>query len=202
MADISFPTQDVSQVNPPVGGAYVQNIKNMKAGAGEVVKWNNEGFFIGDENFADAPFRVDYTGKMVATDGTFTGAISGSSVTGGTITGTNIVTDTIKDNTYSLNGVFCKTHTSTNTSGTFLWNTGISSNGGLLNATLNYVNNANGQYNWLPGFNVGTGTSYFHVIKDAGVYKVRYYASNIYGDVTYSTLYFTLLFNSIETNGW
>lgn len=85
MADVAFPVQEIYQTNPPVGGSYVQNIKNMKGGAGEVVKWNQEGFFIGNENFSNAPFRVDYTGKMVATDGTFTGSISSSTITGGTI---------------------------------------------------------------------------------------------------------------------
>lgn len=66
MGDINIQPQQIQQSVPSVGGEMIGNLKSLKAGAGQPIKSNTEGFFIGDENFSTAPFRVDYTGKMTS----------------------------------------------------------------------------------------------------------------------------------------
>ena len=47
-------------------------------------------FYAGNATAANAPFRVGFDGTMVATNGTFTGSISGGSISGTSITGVSI----------------------------------------------------------------------------------------------------------------
>lgn len=207
--------------------SMVQHFKEISVGAGSTIfKANAEGVFAGATNFTDAPWKVDYNGVQeigdngeIMIDGTNKKIIVGSGneividATAKTITvgssgqvildgstGT-ITTNYLKDATYGLNGVFCYTSTNTNTSSIYTHTTPIPDTGGLLNATLNYLDSS-GYYKLLPGFNVSSGTPYYYVYKDAGFYKVKYYAGNIYDDVAHTRLYITLFFNSLETNGW
>jgi hypothetical protein len=56
----------------------------------DVFKADLNGIWLGNSDFANAPFRVDMSGHMVATDGQFSGTITASTINGGTINGTDI----------------------------------------------------------------------------------------------------------------
>jgi hypothetical protein len=52
-------------LNP--GGGLVQNFREVSFGAGSsIAKFNDDGFFVGAVKWADAPFRVDFQGNVVA----------------------------------------------------------------------------------------------------------------------------------------
>lgn len=189
MSDFIEPqSTPVDSVIPPI-----QKFNEFSSGAGATTfKANKEGIFAGADNYTDAPWKLSYTGvNTIGPNGEI--LIDGPN---GTIT-----TNHIKDATYGLNGVFCYTHKSTNTAGTWSFSTGVPDTGGLLNATLNYIDGS-GFYKLLPGFNTASLNPYYYIYKSGGFYRVFYYAGNIYGDVTYSSLYFTLFFNSLEASGW
>lgn len=190
----------------------IQKFNEFSSGSGTTTfKANKDGVFAGDNNYQDAPWKLSYDGvNTVGTNGEIVidgpnnkitvGGTSGSDIVIDGATGT-ITTDKIQDKTYGLNGVFCYTSTNTNTTSIFTHTTTIPDTGGLLNATLNYLD-ASGFYKLLPGFNVSSGNPYYYVYKNAGFYKVKYYAGNIYADVAHTRLYITLFFNSLETSGW
>lgn len=200
------------KMDPAQTGEIIKNNKVFKSGSGDTVfKVDKYGVFAGGENFENAPWAVGYDGKQyigsngeIVLDGVqnkiTVGGSSGSDIVIDGSAGT-ITTDKIKDKTYGLNGVFCYTSTNTNTTSIFTHTTPIPDTGGLLNATLNYLDSS-GFYKLLPGFNVATATPYYYVYKDAGFYKVKYYAGNIYADVAHTRLYITLFFNSLEASGW
>lgn len=199
-------------------GEIIKNNKVFKSGSGDTVfKIDKYGVFAGGENFETAPWAVGYDGKQyIGSNGEITfdgvtnkitvGGTSGSDIIIDGATG-EITTDKIKDKTYGLNGVFCSTHTSTNTSGNYSFRidgpgtSDVPTNGGLLNVTLNYTDSS-GNYKLLPGYNTGTGKPYYYTYKLDGFYRIYYYAGNIYGDVSHTALYFTSFFNSLETSGW
>jgi len=73
------------------GGRFVGG--QIEIGSGNnVFKASSQGIWAGHADFNSAPFRVDMTGHMVATDGEFSGEITASSFVGGTITGALIRT--------------------------------------------------------------------------------------------------------------
>lgn len=198
------------QMNNAQTGEIIKNNKVFKSGSGaSVFKVDKYGVFAGGDSFESAPWAVDYDGNQYVGDAgeiRFDGpnkkiiAGGGNDVVIDGVAGT-ITTDKIKDKTYGLYGVFCYTSTNTNTTSIFTHTTTIPDTGGLLNATLNYLDSS-GFYKLLPGFNVSSGNPYYYVYKDAGFYKVKYYAGNIYADVSHTRLYITLFFNSIESNSW
>lgn len=214
---------DIEQVQPtanedPNTQGIFKNVKSIQIGAGgNQLSANTSGLFLGASTFEEAPFAVDMAGKQylgandeIILDGpnskiTVAGT-SGSDIVIDGATGT-ITTDKIKDKTYGLNGVFCSTHFSSNTSGNYSFRidgpgtSDIPTNGGLLNVTLNYTD-ASGNYKLLPGYNTGTAKPYYYTYKLDGYYRIYYYAGNIYGDVAHTGLYFTSFFNSLETSGW
>jgi hypothetical protein len=59
----------------------------------------DQAFWAGGELSNVAPFRVSYDGKLVASNATITGKISGSSISGGTISGASITGGSITSNT-------------------------------------------------------------------------------------------------------
>lgn len=70
----------------------------------EIGRWNKNGISITKGSFnINNKFVVDSSGNMTATNGTFSGNISGSSITGGTISGTNITGNTITGGTLNVN---------------------------------------------------------------------------------------------------
>ncbi len=204
------------QTNQPLSSEVIKNNKVFKSGSGDTVfKIDKYGVFAGGDSFETAPWAVDYQGIQyvgangeIKLDGPNKKIVVGASdqvVLDGT-TGT-ITTNYLKDATYGLNGVFCSTHTSTNTSGNWSFridgpgSSDVPTNGGLLNVTANYVDGT-GFYKLLPGYNTATALPYYYVYKLDGYYRIFYYAGNIYTDTTHTTLYFTSFFNSLETSGW
>lgn len=207
----------------------VTHFKEFSSGAGStVLKANSEGFFVGGTNYNSAPWTMDYTGESISQSGTLSvgSNIVIDGVTGTIAVGDNVLLDgandkitvgasndviidgatgtvttsKLIDSTYGLYGVFSKTYMTTQTTGTedvVL----VSSSGGLLNATLSYVD-ASGFYNTLPAFNTATLTKYYYVYKSGGNYKLRINNANITALVAFTNLYFTAFFNSLETNGW
>jgi len=233
---MEFETQNqpLPMDEPNTQGVF-KNVKNIQIGAGNTqFNAGKEGVFMGADNFTDAPFSVDLdgvqylgvndeiildgvnkkitvgTGNEIILDGVnkkiTVGGVSGSDIVIDGVTGT-ITTDKIQDKTYGLNGVFCSTHTSTNTSGNYSFRidgpgtSDIPTNGGLLNVSLNYLD-ASGNYKLLPGYNTATAKPYYYAYKLDGYYRIYYYAGNIFADVAHTTLYFTTIFNSLETSGW
>lgn len=194
------------------------NFKDFTSGAGTTIfAVKKDGVFAGGENFDTATWALDYTGKQyIGQDGQIQlDGVNNKIIIGGT-TGTDIVidgstgtitTDKIKDKTYGLNGVFCSTHFSSNTSGNYSFRidgpgtSDIPTNGGLLNVTLNYTDSS-GNYKLLPGFDTASSTPFYYTYKLDGYYRIFYYAGNIYGAVAHTGLYFTSFFNSLETSGW
>lgn len=57
-----------------------------------IFKADSNGIYLGHDTFASAPFRVNMAGQFTATDGAFTGSITGSTILGSTITGSTIQT--------------------------------------------------------------------------------------------------------------
>lgn len=48
-------------------GEYIANLKRLNIGSGQkTMKTDENGLFLGADNFADAPFSVDYDGKVTA----------------------------------------------------------------------------------------------------------------------------------------
>ena len=73
--------------SPYKGSTGVRGFRELKVGAGnDIMKANAEGLFLGADNFTDAPFSVDYDGKMTAISGTFSGDTSWANVQDGTYT--------------------------------------------------------------------------------------------------------------------
>ena len=71
------------------GGSFIGG--QIEIGSGnDVFKADLNGIWLGKSDFANAPFRVDMSGHMVATDGQFSGTITTSSIVGGTIDGSVI----------------------------------------------------------------------------------------------------------------
>lgn len=69
---LEFTEQPLIQEGPTSVGSVVSSFREFAAGAGvNVAKLNKEGFFIGAGDFSSAPFRVDYTGHVVATSAEF-----------------------------------------------------------------------------------------------------------------------------------
>jgi hypothetical protein len=67
------------------GDTRVRSLRELKIGGGEnILKVNTDGLFMGADNFADAPFSVDYDGKLTATTGTFSGDTDWANVQTGT----------------------------------------------------------------------------------------------------------------------
>ncbi|WP_136603811.1 hypothetical protein [Paenibacillus dokdonensis] len=56
-----------------------------------IFKADNNGIYLGNASFANAPFSVDMDGRLTAVNGKFSGTIDGSTITGSTIrtAGTN-----------------------------------------------------------------------------------------------------------------
>lgn len=93
-------TQVTEQPEIPVLPAYIASTKitsttiesphifggTIAIGSGNNVwKADANGIYLGSASFLNAPFRVSMDGKLTALDGTFTGTISGSTITGSTI---------------------------------------------------------------------------------------------------------------------
>jgi hypothetical protein len=199
MGTIDIQEQPLTQENKKLSD--ISHFKELSSGAGStILKQDKNGLFVGGTNYENAPWAVDYQGKQyIGANGEilFDGPNKKIVVT----TGGLIQSDFIKDSTYGLNGVFCYTTTNTKTSSNWTHTTTVPSSGGLLNVSLNYLD-ASGYYKLLPGYNTATAKPYYYVFKDAGFYKIYYYAGNIYADVAHTNLYFTMLFNSQEANGW
>ena len=63
------PAQIQSELNRK-DGEYVQNLKRLIVGSGDqVMKADQNGLFLGNANFADAPFSVTYAGVMTISSG-------------------------------------------------------------------------------------------------------------------------------------
>ncbi len=85
MSIFDIQSQDIilpDSTNSPLGA--IQHFKELTAGAGSnVFKVNSEGMFLGATKFASAPFRVNYSGAVTASNVTITGGtISGAVVSG------------------------------------------------------------------------------------------------------------------------
>jgi hypothetical protein len=74
---------------------------DLTIGVGDAVfKADDNGIYLGNADFNDAPFSVDMAGNLVATNATITGDIISSDIQGGTIT----IGDTYKTTIFSLDG--------------------------------------------------------------------------------------------------
>lgn len=85
MSIFDIQSQDIiipDSTTQPLGA--IQHFKELTAGAGSnVFKVNSEGMFLGATKFASAPFRVNYSGAVTASNVTITGGtISGAVVSG------------------------------------------------------------------------------------------------------------------------
>jgi hypothetical protein len=132
-------------------------------------------------------WQLNSQGNLEANNGIFRGAIT---------------TSLIKDSVYSgAYGTFVITATTTQITGTqdILI---CPVHGGLLNATLNYVWNANGQYKLLPGFNTASLLPYYYIFQSSGNYYAHIYNDNIWTDINFSTLYLSVFFNSSVNSGY
>jgi hypothetical protein len=179
---------DVEQVQPKLDeggeGHVLKNVKEFRAGAGsDVVSVNKEGFFVGGDNFSDAPFKVSYQGKVTATE--------------------------FVDSTYGLNGVFAKVFTTTQTTGTQTFT--IEDKGGLIDFSVKMrvlfeysqpiVDVPNYTYDWIAGD--GSYVVLWDIEKTGGNYVVNLYNGNIEDMFNpISKIVITLYFNSLETNGF
>ena len=134
-----------------------------------------------------AGWKLDSAGDLEANNGIFRGAIT---------------TSLIKDSVYSgAYGAFVITATTTQITGTqdILI---CPVHGGLVNATLNYVWNTNGQYKLLPGFNTASLLPYYYIFQSSGNYYAHIYNGNIWTDINFSALYLSVFFNSSVNSGY
>jgi hypothetical protein len=92
MSDFTVKEQPLIDEAKPV--SELGQFKELSSGAGSsVIKQNQEGFFIGADNYTDAPFKVDYDGDLTITGGAISGGtITGTSISGGTIIGSTFKT--------------------------------------------------------------------------------------------------------------
>lgn len=141
-------------------------------------------------------------GDIDANSGTFRGALSGAT---GTFTGA-LTASSIVDDTFGLNGCFIKQIKTTDYSTAILAIPIYRANGstpistGLLAVIGNWYSNATGRYNFLPGINNATGTSYFSIQKNAGNYEVRHLGANQGAELpSHGYTIYTCLFSSDES---
>lgn len=220
MGNINIPNQNIGQKVPEQGGTTISNLKNLKSGAGQPIKSTTDGFFIGGESFATAPWAVDYAGNQyIGANGEIQFLGPQKKITVGTnneividgntdkiTVGTSsqvvldgaagtITTNYIKDSTYGFNGVFCKTISTSDWSGNVSYQI-CPASGGLLSASGNYISSGD-NYWWM------NPVGHFYVYKSGGYYYVYHAGATIHTDYPNATkIYYTLLFNSQETNGW
>lgn len=211
----SFTEEQTQPVQTPFDVvAAIQHFKEISVGAGSTIfKANSEGVFLGATNFTDAPFSVDYNGVLKALNGVFKGDITGASgAFSGALNGATgsfsgaLTASSIVDDTFGLNGCFIKQIKTTDYSTSVLaipiyradGTTPIST--GLLAVIANWYSSSTGRYNFLPGINNATGTSYFSVQKNSGNYEIRHLGDN-QGDELPSPGYtiYTCLFSSDES---
>ncbi len=110
-----FDIQGIQQSDPvienPVFPSYgqIMHFAEISAGAGSTIwKVNKEGQFMGAETFATAPFRVNYSGAVVASDITITGGTISGAVVSGLGTGS-----LLNIQGWSFSGVFSATDSDT-----------------------------------------------------------------------------------------
>lgn len=144
--------------------------------------WQSANFVAGTSGW-----RISPTGDVEFGNGKFRGDITGAS---GTFTG-NVTTDVVTDSTYGYNGVFVKQIKTTS-----MANENIligPDNGGLLSVTANYKSISTGYFWWL------TPVAHFYVFKSGGNYYIYHAGVQIDIDTNADTIYYTCLFNSLES---
>lgn len=192
MGDINLPSQNIGQKVPESGGTMISNLKNLKAGAGQPIKSTTDGFFIGGESFASAPWAVDYAGKQyIGANGEIVLDGPGKTIT--VNTGGTITTDFLKDSTYGYNGVFVK-QIRTTSNGNINIPIGPSTSGGLLTVQANYKSSVSGQFLWLNPI------AHYYVFESAGIYYIYHGGVQIATDINLGAVYYTCLFNSQENS--
>ena len=80
MSEFTIETTPIPETNQ---GSITKNSKELIVGNGKMTV-NGDGFFLGAEEFADAPFSVDYDGNMKSTTGIFSGETDWANVQAGT----------------------------------------------------------------------------------------------------------------------
>lgn len=98
-------TAHISVESPEIIGGAIKGGEiiggSTVIGEGDAVfKADDNGIYLGDADFEDAPFSVDMAGNLVATNATITGDIISSDIQGGEIT----IGDTYKTKIFSLEG--------------------------------------------------------------------------------------------------
>jgi len=229
MAEFTITPQplDIPQSPQDNDRKVLTNLREISVGTGSD-KFSvdiQKGMFLGAEKYDDAPFKVDLKGNIIATSGTFSGALSGatgtfsgalSAATGtfsGNITGAtgtfsgSIVTDAISDSTYGFNGVFVKQIKTTDFVSNPVALPIYKSDGitrittGLLSVYANWYQTSTSRLNFLPEINTSTGTSYWSIQKDgSGNYEVRHLGGNQASELpSPGYVIYTCLFNSNES---
>lgn len=167
------------------------NFKYFESGVGEKsFRITDEGVHIGGEGFASSPLKFDFNGKQIA-------GPNGEIV----IDGPNgrIEANNIYDKTYGLYGIFAKQIKVTDYASNPAIVNIVPDSGGLLCCFANWYQPSTGRFNFLPGINNATGTSYWSIQKSGGYYQVRHLGANQASELPgpgYTT--YTILFNSNE----
>lgn len=85
------PIQSSIQAKDITGTGTIAGRAGFNLGGPAGINLNGQqGIWAGAQSFAQAPFSVDLLGHVKATSGTFTGAITGSTISGSTITGSSL----------------------------------------------------------------------------------------------------------------
>lgn len=176
MGEINLPQEPIQTNGGDDKYNTISHFKQFSAGAGSgIIKQNSEGFFIGNDNFTDAPFSVDFDGKATAT--------------------------VFVDKTYGFNGVFTKVFSTTATTGSTQYV--IEKNGGLIGILVNMLDTGdpNPSFIDVPSWN-GLSVNW-ECIQSGGNYIITIYNENIHNDYFPLTKIFTtVFFNSLETEGF
>jgi len=126
------------------GDTRVRSLRELKIGGGEnILKVNTDGLFMGADNFADAPFSVDYDGNITVTtltiaDGSITTSkLADEAVTAGKIKSGDITATQIASNTITASKIKANTITSDElTTGAFVTSSANISSGVITEAKI------------------------------------------------------------------
>lgn len=90
MAEFTVENKELG-MDTPLTGSLIKNLKSLQIGSGDTqLRVGKDGFYIGNDVYADAPFKISYDGVLTASGAIIRGTINADDITAGTLTGRTV----------------------------------------------------------------------------------------------------------------